>query len=183
MVLWAVMFYSQKCKSASMLILELINSSLSPSFSLCLSHSLILSLSAPFSNGHLRRIHLGLKGERSRTLRSLMTGGKGYVSGRQMWIFKQIWKKERNYLAWFETLSFFLSFFFFKNKAIICQINEVWSVVITQQNECQQLPFFVDTATFREVLHIYDTFLWLLLLFSVVLKIYIELRIQYTRLY
>lgn len=64
----------------------------------------------------------------------LMTRYKGYVSGGQKWILKQIWKKERNYFTWFGT--------FFLNKAINFQINEVWSVVIAQQSECQQLPFF-----------------------------------------
>lgn len=60
-------------------------------------------------------------------LMKFMTKDKGYVNGRQMWILKQIWKKKReiNKLLGLRLISFF-------NKATNCQINEVWSVVITQ---------------------------------------------------
>lgn len=61
--------------------------------------------------------------------------------------FKADLKERETFYFRFET------FYFFLNKAINFQINEVWSVVITQQRECQQLPFVsVNSATFREVL-------------------------------
>lgn len=51
-----------------------------------------------------------------------------------MWILEQIWK--RNYFTCLE------NFYFFLNKAIDFQTNEVWSVVITSHRQCQKLPCF-----------------------------------------
>lgn len=84
--------------------------------------------------------------------------------------FQSRFERKRNYFR-LET------FYFFLNKAINFQINEACSIVITQQSECQQLPFmFVNTATFREVLcslsMTHD--IWSLFLFSVVLKTCVE---------
>ena len=95
-----------------------------------------------------------------------------------MWILKQIWKKERNYFTCLET------FYFFLNKAIDFQINEVWSLVITPQSQCQQLPCFYKYCSLQggAVLCVYDTLIRLVLLFRVALKIYIEPLMGHTRL-